>query len=52
MNNHDEVIIEGTGQECRNVGSMNCNLSITIIKSLNQSSIKPCLIVHLVAKRT
>ena len=34
---------------CRNFGSMNCNFSVTFIKSLNQSSIKPCLIVHLVA---
>ena len=25
-------------------GSMNCNFSVTFIKSLNQSSIKPCLI--------
>ena len=40
---------EGTRQECRNVGSMNCNFSVAFIKSLNQSSIKPCLIVHLVA---
>ena len=31
---------------------MNCNLSVTFIKSLNQSSIKPCLIVHLVALGT
>ena len=31
------------------VGSMNCNFSVTFIKSLNQSSITPCLIVHLVA---
>ena len=28
---------------------MNCNSSVTFIKSVNQSSIKPCLIVHLVA---
>ena len=28
---------------------VNCNFSVTFIKSLNQSSIKPCLIVHLVA---
>ena len=28
---------------------MNCNFSVTFIKSVNQSSIKPCLIVHLVA---
>ena len=40
---------EDTGQECRNVESMNCNFSVTFIKSLNQSSITPCLIVHLVA---
>ena len=33
---------EGTKQECRNVGSMNCNFSVTLIKSLNQSSIKSC----------
>ena len=32
-----------------NVSSMNCNFSVTLIKSLNQSSIKPCLTVHLVA---
>ena len=31
---------------------MNCNFSVTFIKSLNQSSIEPCLIVHLVAMRT
>ena len=30
-------------QECRNVGSMNCNFSVTFIKSFNQRSIKPCL---------
>ena len=36
----------------RNFGSMNCNFSVTFIKSLNQSSIKPCLIVHLVAMWT
>ena len=35
---------EGTRQECRNIGSMKCNFSVTFIKSLNQSSIKPCLI--------
>ena len=34
---------EGTRQDCRNVGSMNCNFSVTLIKSLNQSSIKPRL---------
>ena len=28
---------------------MNCNSSVTFIKSVNQSCIKPCLIVHLVA---
>ena len=28
---------------------VNCNFSVTFIKSLNQSSIKLCLIVHLVA---
>ena len=28
---------------------MNCNSSVTFIKSVNQSSIKPCLIVHLFA---
>ena len=33
---------EGARQKCRNVGSMNCNFSVTFIKSLNQSSIKPC----------
>ena len=38
-----------TRQECRNVGSMNCNFLVTFIKSLHQSCIKPCLIVHLVA---
>ena len=40
---------EDIRQECWNVGSMNCNFSVTFIKSLNQSSIKPCLSVHLVA---
>ena len=35
-----------------NVSSMNCNFSVTLIKSLNQSSIKPCLTVHLVAMWT
>ena len=29
--------------------SLNCNFSVTVIKSLNQSSLKLCLIVHLVA---
>ena len=43
---------EGTKQECRNIGSMNCNYSITLTKSLHQSSIKPCLIIHLVAMLT
>ena len=45
-------VYEGTRQECRNVGSMNCNLAVTFIKSLNQKSIKPCLTVHLVAMWT
>ena len=36
---------EGTRQECRNVGSMNCYFSVTFIKSLNLSSIKPCTII-------
>ena len=40
---------EDIRQECWNVGSMNFNFSVTFIKSLNQSSFKPCLIVHLVA---
>ena len=40
---------EGTKQECRNVGFMNCNFSVTFIKSLNQSDTKPCLVVYLVA---
>ena len=40
---------EGTRQKCRNVGSMNCNFLITIIKSLNQNSIKPCLIIMFVS---
>ena len=40
---------EDIRQECWNVGSMNCNFSVTFIKSLNHSSIKPCLIVNLVA---
>ena len=31
---------------------MNCNFSVTFIESLNQSNIKPCLIVHLVAMWT
>ena len=31
------------------IGSMNCNFSVAFIKSLNQSNIKSCLIVHLVA---
>ena len=39
-------------EECRNVGSMNCYFLVTFINSLNQSSIKPCLIVHLVAMWT
>ena len=43
---------EGTRQERRNVGSMNCNFSVIFIKSLNQSGIKPCLIVYLVAMWT
>ena len=34
---------EGTRQECRNVEFMNRNFSVTFIKSLNQSNIKPCL---------
>ena len=38
---------EGTRQVCRNVGPMNCNFSVTFIKSLNQSSIKPCLTADL-----
>ena len=42
---------EGTRQKCRNVGSMNCNFSITIIKSLNRSSIKPCLIIMCVSAK-
>ena len=36
---------EGTRQECRNVGSMNCNFSVTFIKSLNLSNIKPSTII-------
>ena len=32
---------EGTRQECRNAGSMNCNFFGSFIKSVNQSSIKP-----------
>ena len=36
---------EGTRQECRNVGSMNCNFSVTFIKSLNLNSHKPCAII-------
>ena len=40
---------EGTREKCRNVGSMNCNFLITIIKSLNQNSIKPCLIIMFVS---
>ena len=40
---------EGTRQKCRNVGSMNCNFLITIIKSLNQKNIKPCLIIMFVS---
>ena len=36
---------EGTRQECRNVGSMNCNFLVTFIKSLNLSNIKPCTII-------
>ena len=43
---------EGTRLGCRNIGSMDCNFTVTFIKSFNQSSIKPCLIVHLVALRT
>ena len=39
---------EDARQECWNVGSMNCNFSVAFIKSLNHSSIKPCLIVCLV----
>ena len=31
---------------CWNIGSMNCNFSVTFIKSLNQSSIKPFLIIN------
>ena len=42
---------EGTRQKCRNVGSMNCNFSIAIIKSLNRSSIKPCLIIMCVSAK-
>ena len=42
-------VYEGTRQECRNVGSMNCNLAVTFIKSLDPKSIKSCLTVHLVA---
>ena len=45
-------LVPSSRQECRNVGSMNCNVSVTFIKSSNQSSIKPCLIVHLVAMWT
>ena len=40
---------EGTRLECQNDESMNCNFSVTFIKSLNQSSIKPCPVVHLFA---
>ena len=43
---------EGTRQECRNVGSTNCNFSVTFIKPLNQSIIKLCLIVHLLDNQT
>ena len=39
---------EDTKQECRNVGSIKCNFSVTFIKSLNQSNTKPCLIVYLI----
>ena len=39
---------EGTRQECWNVESMNCNLLVTFTESSNQSSIKPCRVVHLV----
>ena len=35
-------LTEDTRQEGRNVGSMNFNFSVTFIKSLNQSNIKPC----------
>ena len=34
---------KGTRQECRNVESMNWNISVILTKSLSQSSIKPCL---------
>ena len=43
---------EGTWQEYQNIGSMNCNFLVTFIKPLNQSSIKPRLIVHLVPSWT
>ena len=35
-------------QKCGNIESINYNLSLIFIKSLNQSSIKPCLILHLI----
>ena len=40
---------EGIRLGCRNIGSLDCNFTVTFIKPFNQSSIKPCLIVHLVA---
>ena len=43
---------EGTRQGCRNLGSMNCNFSVTFIKSLNQSSVKPCLNTLLLVRFT
>ena len=41
-----------TTDQCQNVESTNYNFLVTFIKSLNQSNIKPCLIVHLVAMWT
>ena len=41
---YNDLYDEGTRQECRNVGSINCNFSVAFIKFLNQRSIKPCLI--------
>ena len=40
---------EGNRQKCWNIGSMNWNFLVTIITSLNQSSIKPCLIIMFVS---
>ena len=43
---------EGIRQGCRNLGSMNCNFSVTFIKSLNQSSVKPSLNTLLLVRFT